>query len=157
MSDEDENYHELIKKRFEAAIKKAEKGDTYCMKLLADAYAEGEYYPKDYIAAQAWLRKAAELGDDEAYKKLAKLLNEGNGIAQNLEESFDIYHELMLDCDLDAMYEVGCAYKMGRGVPKDEKKGSFYLRHFFDIDSDISKMELERPPAAQKPKKTKKK
>jgi len=137
MSNKRENNNALVKKRIEAAIKKAEEGDIYYMKLIACAYAHGEYFPKDYIAAEAWLRKAAELGDDEAYKRLAKLLSEGNGIAQDLEEAFDIYHELMLDCDLDAMEAVGLAYKLGRGVEKDEKKGSFYIQQAFDIELDL--------------------
>jgi len=133
--------HSIIKKRIEAAIKRAEEGDIYYMRILGTAYAHGEYLPKDYIAAQAWLRKAAELGSDEAKKQLAKLLSEGNGIAQNLEEAFDINQELMFDCDLDAMAEVGIAYKLGKGVPKDEKKGSYYINKFYEIESDLMSSE----------------
>jgi len=142
MSEKRESKHSQIKRRIEGAIKKAEEGDIYYMKILATAYAQGEYLPKDYIAAQAWLRKAVEFGNDEAKKRLAKLLSEGNGIAQNLEEAFDINQELMFDCDLDAMTEVGLAYKFGKGVPKDEEKASYYLRHSFDIEMDL--MEFEK-------------
>jgi TPR repeat protein len=133
--------HGLIKKRIEALINKAESGDIYSMRLLAYAYSHGEYFPKDFLAAQAWLRKAEELGSDYAKKELAKLLSEGNGTTQNLEEAFDIYHELMLDCDVDAMMEVGFAYKLGKGVPQDEKKGSFYIHHAFDIGLDLTRDE----------------
>jgi len=135
--------HGRIKKRIEAVIKKAEQGDLPSMRLMADAYTNGEYFPKDYIAAQAWLRKAAELGSDEAEKQLAKLLTDGNGVAQDLEEAFDLYHDLMLDCDLDAMTAVGIAYKLGRGIPQDEAKGSFYLKHAFNIELDLMNSEQE--------------
>ena len=127
----------LIKKKYEAVIKKAEKGDIYSMKLMAQAYTESEYLPKDCFAAEAWLRKAAELGSDEAKKQLAKLLAESNGIAKDLEEAFDINHELMLDCDLDAMAEVGKAYKLGLGIAKDEQKGSLFIKHAFNIALDL--------------------
>jgi TPR repeat protein len=77
------------------------------MIIIARVYSHSEYLPKDYIATEAWLRKAAELGSDEVKKQLAKLLSVGNGIAQDYEEAFNIYHELILDCDLDAITEEG--------------------------------------------------
>jgi uncharacterized protein len=142
MSNKKEYNQTLIKKRFESVIKKAEEGDVYSMRLIAHAYTNGEYFPRDCFAAEAWLRKAAELGSDEAKKRLAKLLTEANGIAQDLEEAFDIYHKLMLDCDIDAMAEVGFAYKFGKGVPQDDAKASYYLNHAFDIE--ISLMDKEQ-------------
>lgn len=135
------NSHAQIKKRFEALIKKAEQGDIYSMRVLAQCYASGDYLPKDFFAAEAWLRKAAELDDDEAKRELAELLTDGNGLAKNLEEAFDLYHLLMLDCDLDAMAEVGKRYKEGKGVPKDEAKASFYIKHAFNIAMDLGEEE----------------
>jgi len=143
MSSRSEYNNALVKKRIEAVIKKAEQGDIYSIRLIACAYADGEYFPKDCFAAESWLRKAAELGSVEARKQLAKLLTEGNGIAQNFEEAFDIYHELMLDCDIDAMAEVGIAYKFARGVPQDDTKASFYIKQAFDIELDLMDKELE--------------
>jgi len=137
------NDHASIKKRFEALIKKAQKGDVYSMRVIAEAYAEGEYLPRDYFAAEAWLRKAGELGSDEANKKLAKLLTDCTGVARGWEEAFDIYHELMMDCDLDGMEGVGLAYKFGRGIHKDEKKGSFFLKHAFEIELDLMEHDKE--------------
>jgi uncharacterized protein len=136
--------HALFKKRLEAVIKKAEEGDVYSMRLMAAVYTEGEYFPIDNLAAEAWLRKAAELGSDEAKKGLAKLLTYSNGIAQDFEEAFDLYHELMMDCDLDGMVGVGRAYKEGRGIQKDEKKGSFFLQQAFDIELDLMNHEQKK-------------
>jgi len=62
-------------------------------------------------------------------------------VAQDYEEAFIIYHELMLDCDLDAMEAVGIAYKLGRGVHKDEAKGSFYIKNAVDIELDLMNKE----------------
>jgi len=141
MSNKSENDHAFLKKKFEKFIRKAEKGDVESMLIIVRVYTESDYFPRDSIAAEAWLRKAAELGSDEAKKQLAKLLTECKGIAQDFEEAFDIYHELMLDCDLDAMEAVGLAYKFGRGVEKDEKKGSFFIQQAFDIELDLMKDE----------------
>ena len=131
------NNHTLIKKRYEAVIKKAEEGDIYSMRLIALAYTDGDYLPKDFLAAEAWLRKAAELDSEEAKKELAKLLTDGKGVAQDYEEAFGIYHELMLDCDLDGMVGVGNAYKYGKGIQQDVTKGSFFLQQAFDIELGI--------------------
>ena len=111
------------------------------MRFLADIYSDGEYLPKDYFAAEAWLRKAAELNDDKAKFQLAKMLREGNGLAKNLEEAFDIYYELSFDGYADAMIEVGKAFKEGIGVPKDEEKGEKYLRFGKSIGEDIAERE----------------
>jgi TPR repeat protein len=141
MSNNSGSRHAQIKKRFEAVIKKAEDGDVYSMRLIAQAYSGGEYFPKDCFAAEAWLRKAADLGSDEAKKQLAKLLTESNGVAQDYEEAFDIYHDLMFDCDIDGMEGVGIAYKLGRGVPQNDEKASFYLKHAFNIALDLMESE----------------
>jgi TPR repeat protein len=133
--------HAQIKRRLEAAIKKAEEGDLEIMRLIAFAYAKGEYLPKDCLAAEAWYRKAAELDDDYSKKELAKLLTESNGVARDYGEAFEIYHDLMLDCDLDGMEGVGIAYKLGRGVEKDEEKGSYFIKQAFEIELDLMESE----------------
>jgi len=38
-----------------------------------------------------------------------------------------------------AMAEVGIAYKLGRGIPKDEELGSYFIRQAFDIELDLMK------------------
>ena len=101
----------------------------------------------DRAKHELWLRKAAQLGSDEAKFRLAKMLSNGNGVAKDLEESFDLYQELMFDCNVDAMIEVGIALKEGRGVPKDEELGSKYMRFAFDIELDLMKDE----PDAENP------
>jgi TPR repeat protein len=137
MSNEYTDSHAQIKERIEAAIKKAEKGHIKTMRTLAYMYAKGEYLPKDSLAAQAWYRKAAELGDESSRKKLAELLTFSQGVAQNYDEAFNIYHDFMLDCDLDGMEAVGIAYKLGRGIEQDEEQGSFFIRQAFDIELDL--------------------
>jgi len=138
------NNHAAIKKRLEAFIKKAEGGDVESIFTLAFMYSKGVYLPKDYVAAEAWLRKAGDLGSDEARKRLAKLLTEGSGLAQDYEEAFDIYHDLMLCCDVDAMAEVGVAYKLGRGIPKDEELGAFFINQAFEIELDLMRDEIKK-------------
>jgi hypothetical protein len=61
-----------------------------------------------------------------------------------LEESFDLYRELMFDCDVDAMMEVGIALKEGKGVPKNEELGSKYIRFAWDIESDLMRDDEKR-------------
>jgi len=47
----------------------------------------------------------------------------------------------MIDCDLDAMANVGIAYKNGWGVEKDDDQASYYLLNAFYLS-----MELENDP-----------
>ena len=129
------------KKRIEVLIKEAEDGDTDSMRFLADIYSDGEYFPKDYFAAEAWLRKAAELDDDKAKFQLAELLKKGNGLAKNLEESFDIYHELSFEGYADAMIKIGKAMIEGIGTPKNEEMGNKYLRFGKSIGEGIAEDE----------------
>jgi len=129
------------KERIEYLIKQAEEGDTDSMRYLADLYSGGDYVPKDYIAAEAWLRKAAELNDDKAKFYLAELLSEGNGIAKNLEEAFDIFHELSFEGYGEAMVKIGEAMKEGIGTPKNEEMGNKYIKYGKMICEDITKDE----------------
>jgi len=126
------------KERIEVLIKEAENSDTDSMRFLADIYSDGEYLPKDDIAAEAWLRKAAELGDDDAKLRLAKMLSNCKGVAKNLEEAFNINYELMFEGWADAMIEVGNALKEGKGVEKDEEQGEFYLNFGKSIIEDFT-------------------
>ncbi|GBU27121.1 hypothetical protein R84B8_00644 [Treponema sp. R8-4-B8] len=126
--------HSEVKKRIEAVIKKAENGNIRSMRLLAFMYSRGKFFPKDYIAAEAWYRKAIELGSEASKKELAWLLTYGNGEAQDLDEAFEIYQELMMDFDTDAIVGIGIAYKFGLGVTKDEEKASYYLNLAFDME-----------------------
>ena len=137
--------HGRTKKNYEKAIRKAERGDVDTMLLLGRAYSSGEYLPKDYLAAEAWLRKAAELDCNEAKKELAVLLNTGKGVARDYEEAFDWNHDLMMDCDVDGMMAVGIAYKLGRGIWKDERQGSLFIKHAFNIGLDL--MDDEEKPS----------
>jgi len=129
------------KKRIEVLIKEAENGDTDSMRLLADIYSDGEYAPKDDFAAEAWLRKAAELGDDEAYFRLAEMLKNCKGVAQNLTEAFNIFHELAFDGNADAIVETGKALIEGKGVEKNKEQGEFYLNFGKSVIEDITEDE----------------
>jgi len=136
------NGHEEIKEKVEALIRDAENGDTDSMRCIAYAYATGQYLPKDTFAAEAWYRKAWELGDIDGLKELAKLLNTGNGVARDYEEAFARNMELMFDCDPDGTAAVGEAYRLGRGVEKDEAKASMYLQRAFYSAMDESGIEV---------------
>lgn len=49
----------------------AERGNTTAMINLANMHAQGQGRPRDPAAAEAWLRRAAELGDERAVEDLA--------------------------------------------------------------------------------------
>jgi len=48
----------------------------------------------------------------------------------------------MLNCDIDAIAEVGIAYKLCRGINKDEKKGSFFINQAVELELDNMKEEF---------------
>jgi hypothetical protein len=154
MPDENMDSHAQIKKRVEAAIKKAEKGNLRSMRAIAYLYSHSDYFPRDNLAAEAWYRKAAELDDNYSKKELARLLTESNGVAQDHYEAFNIYHDLMMDCDLDGMAAVGIAYKLGRGVHKDEEKGSYFIKQAFEIELGLMESEAREKEEKRRQKRT---
>lgn len=102
----------------------AEEGDAASQDALATAYATGEFGDKDDAKAAFWWRKAAEQGYAWAQLNLWRVYREGVGVEKNGKEALLWLLEATKQGveNPDALYELGCLYKEGDGVPQSTSK-----------------------------------
>jgi TPR repeat protein len=70
------------------------------------------------------IRKLAEEGNAEAQYKLAKMYEEGLGLAQDSKEAAKWYLKSAGKGHSHAQYKMGTMYTLGKGVPKDRLEGA---------------------------------
>ena len=80
---------------FEDIIKKANAGDREAQCSLGFAYMLGEDIEQDYSLALEWLKKSSKQGFAEAYRHIAELYMNGNGVIKSLEMA--IYYSRMAE------------------------------------------------------------
>jgi len=88
---------------------------------IAGMYERGEDLPQSYSQAAKWYRKAVDLSPEAAFK-LALLLVEGKGVAQDFAQAMGLCR-----CATERGYSqgqvcVGDLYRHGLGVPVDGKE-----------------------------------
>jgi len=136
----------------------AEQGDVPSQFMLGMFYAEGAGVPQDEAEAMKWfhlaaaqgfelainvlkrmeppteeteldkIRKAAEQGDAVAQNNLGVCYEQGNGVAQDIDEAVKWYRKAAEQGLAEAQNNLGVCYLMGRGVPEDEAEGVKWLR-----------------------------
>ena len=97
----------------------------------ADAlYEEGKalYDAKDYVAALAKLKPAAQLGHKKAQYRVGRCYDKGHGVEENNEEALKWYSESADQGYYKAEYQMARAYMKGKGVPVNEKKAKMWLK-----------------------------
>lgn len=99
-----------------------------CMTALAQSadklYAEGKalYDAKNYKAAIAKLKPAAEKGNRKAQYRMGRCYDKGNGVEENDKTAFAWYSKSAAQGYAKAQYQVGKCYKNGEGVAKNPAK-----------------------------------
>ena len=108
----------------------AEMGSAYCQRLLGINYIHadtakrhGVPIEKDLDKGEFWLNKAAENGDKEAKRKLARFYLEGKVLKAQYAKSARLYHELADLGDLDGRRMWGVCLYNGYGVTKNKEQG----------------------------------
>lgn len=99
------------------------------MLALSDAYAQG--YPVEQDAAQAffWANQGAGAGDPLCMYKAARMLEQGNGVQQNLPEAVRLYEQAALEGMEQAAERLWQIYTTGLGaIHSNRRKAAFYLR-----------------------------
>jgi uncharacterized protein len=111
----------------------AEQGDARAQTMLGDMYDNGQGIPQDmkpdvqYTAAVGWYSKAAEQGDADAQRSLARtqnmlgsLYNLGvPGVRQDYAAAASWYRKAAEQGYAEAQASLGVLYLYGRGVPQD--------------------------------------
>ena len=83
---------------------------------------------KNETEAVKWYRKAAEQGDADAQRNLARCYLDGQRVAQDKGEAVNWYRKAAEQGDVDAQYNLGVCYCLGKGVSKDEVEGVKWYR-----------------------------
>ena len=97
--------------------------------VLAD-FAEGRvaYDAKDYNAAHAEFRKAAEQGHTGAQYFLGEMYRRGRGVERNRMEAVSWYRKAADQGNARAQFRLGLMYRRGHGVDKDSAEGARWYR-----------------------------
>ena len=90
---------------------------------LGTLYNAHEDIPTNYVEAQKYLTKAAEMGFPHAMYGLANL----HGFKGDKKQAFKWYLKAAENGLIDAYYYVGNAYKRGEGVQQDSQKALKWL------------------------------
>jgi len=95
-----------------------------------DLYKEGKalYDAKDYVAALAKLRPAAEKGHKKAQYRMGRCYDKGHGVEENNEEALKWYQKSADQGYYKAEYQMARAYIKGKGVVPNEKKAKTWLK-----------------------------
>jgi TPR repeat protein len=93
-------------------------GSPEAMNRMGVLYATGTGVPKDYVAALAWYRRAAEGGSLSAMNNIATMYFHGLGVAQSYEETVKWLRRAVEEGDAAAQNRLGSLYDDGLGVPK---------------------------------------
>lgn len=91
--------------------------DVEAMKLLGEAYSEGNGLPQDDEKALEYFIMASAAGDDEATRLIEAL---------PLEKTFSVWEKRAEKGDVAACIKVGMAYEIGRGTEADAAKAQRY-------------------------------
>ena len=93
-------------------------------------YTEGKalYDAKNYAAALAKLRPAAEKGHKKAQYRVGRCYDKGYGVEESNEEAVKWYQKSADQGYYKAEYQLARAYVKGKGVPVDEKKAKMWLK-----------------------------
>jgi TPR repeat protein len=88
------------------------------MNRMGILYSTGAGVPRDYVAALAWYRRAAENGSAQAMNNIATVYFHGLGVPQSYEESVKWLRLAVKQGDAAAQNKLGSLYDEGLGVPK---------------------------------------
>lgn len=93
-------------------------------------YEEGKalYDKKEYVAAIAKLRPAAEKGHKKAQYRLARCYDKGHGVDEYNAEAFRWYKKSAEQGYYKAEYQMARSYIKGKGVAPDEKKALSWVK-----------------------------
>lgn len=135
-------------------------GDVNAQKALGHLYESGIGVEADREQAMVWYKKAADRGDYDAMVILDEMRTSGPADASGNMESepamyaarirtfeknnphavFQRYYEQAQTGSAHGQYNLACAYANGIGVPKDQKKASYYLLKAADQGDAVALM-----------------
>lgn len=113
------NQDEVVGKVARLLERVEQTSDEALLYQVAEAY---HYEYRDYAAAVAWYRKAADKGHTKAQYQLGLLYERGEQVPQNYDEAVRWYYSAAEQGDANAQYKVGCLHESGSEVKQDYKE-----------------------------------
>ena len=117
-----------LRKAFRLCKQAAEADVAPAFLNLFNMYEEGTGTSVNKVAALGWLKRAAQSGDPQAQAVLAARLSKGVGMRKDEKLGFELYLTSAASGKPQSLYNVACAYFMGKPVPRDLAKAAYYFR-----------------------------
>lgn len=109
------------------AAKELDDSDAYVVLAMVLKESEDEDV-KDEGKAFLYAKRAAEMGDENAYNLLGTMYELGCGVEQSYENAIK-YYKLAAENGVEiAFLNIGAFYQAGIGVPKDDRKAVEYFQ-----------------------------
>ena len=129
-AEQDENM--AAKRKFEATLKLAQKGQAAAMHDLGFYYSEGHGVDQNASLAFEWWQKGAELANAASYHKLGRAYSRGIGTEVDAEKSTH-YYKLSAEAGYpDSFVDLGYRYLFGKGTKLNRKKAVQYFKKASD-------------------------
>ena len=104
-----------------ALLAKANSGDAASQFQVAVEYQKGDLVPRDFVQAEMWYRKAAELGDARAQYNLGLLyLQKQSGIMKDEAQAVTWLRKAADQGNSGAQASLALCYSQGHGVLRDD-------------------------------------
>jgi TPR repeat protein len=84
---------------------------------LGECYSNAEGVLKKHARAVAWYRRAADMGDLDAYCNLGKIYSVGRGVSKDIEQAFSWYQRASELGHAESMFKLGQCYAKERAFP----------------------------------------
>ena len=98
--------------------------------------------PQDYTEAFRWFRKAAEMGNTNAYSILGLMYQNGDGVAQNYAEAVKWYRMAAEQGYAKAQSNLGLMYNGGTGVTQNYSEAAKWFRKAAEQEDAVGQYSL---------------
>ncbi|MGH8282498.1 MAG: SEL1-like repeat protein [Gammaproteobacteria bacterium] len=133
------SYHERaedlaadFKQMVASLLKAVGAGSSEAMRLLGEAYANGEGVPASIEKAFTWYKRAAEAGNITAMRKLAESHFKGEEVKKDLKAFFGWTRQGAEAGDASMMFNLANAYKDGLGTEADKPAFFHWIKRAAD-------------------------
>jgi TPR repeat protein len=107
-------------------LRAAQGGFAKAQLTVGYEYADGHSsLPVDYTAALKWLRKAADQGESEAYRKISQMYDAGQGVPRDHAKAMGLLYDAAKFGDTDSQIEIARFYQR-RGRDKHDFEEAYF-------------------------------
>lgn len=125
----------------------AEKGDAQAQEKIGRLYDRGRGFPRNYVEAERWYRRAAEQGDAPAQSRLAFMYRSGkvgprNAGPKEFAEALELYRKAAVQGNPLAQVGLGYMLWAGEGTPTDPAAAASWFQKSADQGNALAQLSL---------------